>query len=91
MQLHSCFLKTGTPLQTVFTADATGKMNHNYGNNAPSPILQPTVHVPLFQTVWKNSDFGNIRYCNSSCCTCNCSDTCYEYVSLFSALLLCIC
>ena len=79
MKLNSCFLKAGTPLQTIFTADETGKINHNHGNNSSSPILQPTVHVPLFQTVWENSNFVNIRFCNSSCSTRNCSDDkCYK-------------
>lgn len=53
MKLNSYFLKTGTCLQTRFTADATSRMNHNNRNNTPSPILQLTVPFPLFQTAWK--------------------------------------
>ena len=48
MNFNSCFPKTGTSLQTIFTADLTGKMNHNNRNNTPSPTLQLTVPFPLF-------------------------------------------
>jgi hypothetical protein len=79
MKLNSFFLKTGTFLQTIFTADSTGKMNHSNRNNTSSPTLQLTVPFPLFRRVWKNSDFGNIRYCNSCCCTYTYSDDkCYK-------------
>jgi hypothetical protein len=79
MKVNSFFLKTGTFLQTIFTADATGKMNHNNRNNTPFSTLQLTVPFPLFRSVWKNYDLDNIRYCNSSCCTYNYSDDkCYK-------------